>query len=74
MMKKTLTAAVAGLALVATQAAAAQGAAPRVGDRIGATSAASDEFAGVPLVAILAGIGVAAAAIAVATGDDSESD
>ncbi|GAA0618337.1 hypothetical protein GCM10009422_12130 [Brevundimonas kwangchunensis] len=75
-MKKTIAAVTAGLLLVAGQAVAAgqTSAAPRIADRVGAQSGESSEFAGIPLVGILAGIGVLAAVIVVASDDDSESD
>lgn len=74
-MKKTIAAAAAGLLLVAGQAAAAgQTSTVRVGDRIGAQAGDSSEFAGIPLVGIIAAAGVIAAAVAVASDDDSESD
>mgnify|MGYP001260799027 CR=1 FL=1 len=74
-MKKTIAAVAAGLMLVSGQAlAAGQSASARVGDRVGAPVGEASEFAGVPFVVLLAGIGVIAATIAVATDDDSESD
>lgn len=74
-MKKTIAAVAAGLLLVAGQAVAAgQTSTPRVGDRLGATAETSSEFGGIPLVALLAGVGVLAAVIVVVSDDDSESD
>ena len=75
-MKKTIAAVTAGLLLVAGQAAAANqaSATARVGDRVGAASSDSSEFAGIPLIVMLAGAGVLAATIAVISDDDSESD
>ena len=75
-MRKTIAAVTAGLLLVAGQAAAAGSttAADRVGDRIGATSEAADEFAGLPLPVLLIGAAVVVATVVVATDDDSESD
>lgn len=74
-MKKTIAAAVAGLLLVAGQAVAAgQASTPRVGDRLGATAGTSSEFAGIPVVALIAGLGILAATIVVVSDDDSESD
>lgn len=74
-MKKTIAAVTAGLLLVAGQAAAANSTATaRVGDRVGATTEASSEFAGVPVAVLLIGAAVIVAAIVVATDDDSESD
>ena len=73
-MKKILAASVAGLLLVAGQAAATTEASARVGDRVGARSAESSEYASIPLPLI----GVLAVAGAVLfyneVIDDSESD
>ena len=74
-MKKTLAAIAAGSLLVAGQAVAAgQSGVARVGDRVGAQSEASSEFAGIPLIGVLAIAGVIAAAVVVVSGDDSDSD
>lgn len=75
-MRKTVAAVTAGLLLVAGQAAAAgsNSAVARVGDRVGATSDASSEFAGIPLPVLLIGAAVVVATVVVATDDDSESD
>jgi hypothetical protein len=75
-MKKTVAAVVTGLALVAGQAVAAGQNANfvRVGDRVGARAEASSEFAGIPVIGLLAIAGVLAAAIVVVSGDDSDSD
>ena len=75
-MKKTIAAVTAGLLLVAGQAAAANtnSAVARVGDRVGAASGESSEFAGVPLAAVLIGAAVIITTIAVVSDDDSESD
>lgn len=74
-MRKTVAAVTAGLLLVAGQAAAgAQTASVRVGDRVGAASSESSEFAGIPLPVLLIGAAVIVATIAVASNDDSESD
>lgn len=74
-MKKTLAAAAAGLLLVAGQAAASSQAVPaRVGDRVGAQAADSSEFAGMPVIGIVAAAAVLTAFIVVATDDASESD
>jgi hypothetical protein len=76
-MKKTIAAVTAGLLLVSGQAFAAGQTASvsRVGDRVGAQAGESSEFAGVPLVGILAAAGVIAAAVVIVSGDDdSESD
>jgi hypothetical protein len=76
-MKKTIAAAIAGLALVGSQALAQTAAAPRVADRLGAASGEASEFGGgVPAGLIF----VAAAAVGfwfvstVNDDDDSESD
>lgn len=75
-MRKTIAAVTAGLLLVAGQAAAAgsNSAVVRVGDRVGASSEASSEFAGIPLPVLLIGAAVIVATVVVATNDDSESD
>lgn len=75
-MRKTVAAAVAGLLLVAGQAAAAgsTSATARVGDRVGASAESASEFAGIPLPVLLIGAAVIVATIVVATDDDSESD
>lgn len=75
-MNKTIAAVTAGLLLVAGQAAAANAgsAGARVGDRIGASTEASSEFAGVPLPVLLIGAAVIVATVVIATDDDSESD
>ena len=75
-MKKTVVALVTGLALVAGQAAAAgQNAGfARLGDRVGAKADASSEFAGIPVIGLLAIAGVIAAAVVVVSDDASESD
>ena len=74
-MRKTIAAVTAGLLLVAGQAAAANNsAAARVGDRVGARTEASAEFAGVPVFVLLIGAAVLVATVVVATDDSSESD
>jgi len=75
-MRKTVAAAVAGLLLVAGQAAAAGATSTvvRVGDRVGAQAESSSEFAGIPLPVLLIGAAVIVATVVVATDDDSESD
>jgi len=75
-MRKTIAGVTAGLLLVAGQAAAAGSASAvvRVGDRVGATSSESSEFAGIPLPVLLIGAAVLIGVIAVASNDDSESD
>ena len=75
-MRKTIAAVTAGLLLVAGQAAAAgsNNAAVRVGDRVGAASAESSEFAGIPMPVVLIGAAVLVAVVVVATDDDSKSD
>jgi hypothetical protein len=74
-MKKTIAAVTAGLLLVAGQAAAANtSATARVGDRIGAPTAESSEFAGVPLAVLVIGAAIIIGAVVVISDDDSESD
>ena len=74
-MKKTIAAVTAGLLLVSGQAlAAGQSSAVRVGDRVGPQAGESSEFAGIPLIGLIAAAGVLAAVIVVASNDDSESD
>ena len=72
-MKKTVLAIAAGCLLIAGQAAATTQSTARIGDRIGATAESSSEFAGIPIIGLLAIAGVIAATVSVAT-DDSESD
>lgn len=75
-MRRTIAAVTAGLLLVAGQAAAANSnsAVVRVGDRVGAASGETSEFAGIPLPVLLIGAAVIVATVVVATDDDSESD
>ena len=75
-MKKAIAAVTAGLLLVSGQALAAGQASSvsRVNDRVGAASEESSEFAGIPLIGILAGAGIIAAIVVIASDDDSESD
>ena len=76
-MKKTFAAITAGCLLIAGQAAAtasANQAVARVGDRVGAQSESSSEFAGIPAIGLLAIAGVVAAVVVVVSDDDSESD
>ncbi|MBA4338062.1 MAG: hypothetical protein C0421_04365 [Hyphomonas sp.] len=74
-MKKTVAAIAAGLLLVAGQAAAQNdNASARVGDRVGAQAGESSEFAGVPLIPLLAIVAIVVAGIAVATDDDPASN
>ncbi|MFJ6024198.1 hypothetical protein ACIQC9_06325 [Brevundimonas sp. NPDC092305] len=75
-MKKTIAAVTAGLLLVAGQAAAAQNntAVARVGDRIGASTGESSEFAGIPIAVLVIGGAILVAAAVTISDDDSESD
>lgn len=74
-MKKTLAAIAAGTLLIAGQAAAtSEVATARVGDRVGAQAESSSEFAGIPVIGLIAIAGVIAAAVVVVSDDDSESD
>lgn len=72
-MRKTIAAASVGLLLIAGQAVAAgnNSAVVRVGDRVGASAEASNEFAGAPLPVILIGMAVLVGVIAVASDDDA---
>lgn len=74
-MKKTIAAVTAGLLLVAGQATAANTiASDRINDRVGASTAESSEFTGVPLAVLLIGGAVLVATVVILTDDDSESD
>jgi len=75
-MKKVLAAATAGLLLVSGQAIAAgqTSAVSRVGDRVGPVSGEAGEFAGIPLIGIIAAAGIIAAVVVIVSDDDSESD
>lgn len=76
-MNKTLAAMSAGLLLVAGQAGATAmtgQATARVGDRVGARAENASEFAGIPLIGLLAIAGVVAATVVVVSDDASESD
>ncbi len=74
-MKKTVAAVAAGLLLVAGQAVAQNNSATaRVGDRVGAQAAESSEFAGVPLIPLIAVAALIAVGIVVASDDDSASN
>ena len=73
-MKKIIAASVVGLALVAGQAAAANQAAPRIADRVGATAGAAEEFAAIPAPLIFIGAAVLAAVAIDAVVDDGDSD
>lgn len=73
-MKKIIAATVAGLLLVAGQAAANTEASARVGDRVGAQAGESSELAAVPLP-LIGIIGLVAAALVInEITDDGESD
>lgn len=73
-MKKIIVASVAGLLLIAGQAAATTQASARVGDRVGARSAESSELMGLPLPLIFIGAAILAGIAIDAVSDDSESD
>ncbi len=73
-MKKIIAASVAGLLLVAGQAAASTQASARVGDRVGAQSGESSELVGIPLPLLLIGAAILAGLIINEVSDDSESD
>ena len=73
-MKKIIAATVAGLLLVAGQAAATTEASARVGDRVGAQTGESSELAAVPLP-LIAIVGVIAGALIInEITDDGDSD
>ena len=73
-MKKIIAASVAGLLLVAGQAAASAQASARVGDRVGAQRGESSELVGIPLPLILIGAAILTGLIIKEVSDDSESD
>lgn len=72
-MRKTIAAASVGLLLIAGQAVAANNnsAVTRVGDRVGASADAANEFRGVPLPVILIGTAVLIGVITVFSDDDA---
>lgn len=75
-MRKTVAAVTAGLLLISSQVAAADSsnASIRLGDRVGQSSGASEQFAGVPLPVLLIGAAVLVGVVVVVSDDDSESD
>ena len=73
-MKKIIAATVAGLLLVAGQAAASTEASARVGDRVGAQSEESSELLGLPLPLIFIGAAILTGFIIDEVSDNSESD
>ena len=73
-MKKIIAATVAGLLLVAGQAAASTEASARVGDRVGAQSEESSELLGLPLPLIFIGAAILVGFVVNEVVDDSESD
>ena len=73
-MKKIIAASVAGLLLVAGQAAASAQASARVGDRVGAQRGESSELVGIPLPLIFIGAALLVGLIVKEVSDDSESD
>lgn len=76
-MKKAIAAVTAGLLLVSGQALAAgqTTSVSRVGDRVGASADDASEFGGVPIIGIIAAVGILAAAVTIIAGDDdSDSD
>lgn len=73
-MKKIIAASVAGLLLVAGQAAATTEASARVGDRVGARSTESSELAGIPLPLIFIGAAILVGFAVNEIVDDGESD
>ncbi len=73
-MKKIIAATVAGLLLVAGQAAASTEASARVGDRVGAQVGESSELAAIPLPLIFIGAAILVGFVVNEVVDDSESD
>ena len=74
-MKKTIAAAIVGLALVGSQALAQSAATPRVADRLGAASGEASELSGgVPAGLIFAAAAVLGFWFVTEVHDDSESD
>lgn len=76
MRRKMIVAAVAGLALVAAQGAMAASniATVRVGDRLGARPAASQDLVGIPLFMIIGGAALVGFVATVADDDDGDSN
>lgn len=74
MKSKIIAATVAGLLLVAGQAAATTEASARVGDRVGAQAGESSELAAIPLPLIFIGAALLTGLIINEVSDDSESD
>ncbi len=72
-MRKTIAAASVGLLLIAGQAVAANNnsAVVRVGDRVGASADAANEFTGIPLPVLLIGTAVLVGVISVFSDDDA---
>lgn len=72
-MRKTIAAASVGLLLIAGQAVAANNnsVVTRVGDRVGATAEAGNQFAGIPLPVILIGTAVLVGVVSVFSDDDA---
>lgn len=73
-MKKIIAATVAGLLLVAGQAAATTEASARVGDRVGARSSESSELAAIPLPLIFVGAALLIGFAVNEVSEDGESD
>lgn len=70
-MRKSVLAVMAGLMLVAGQAAAAGNTAVvRVGDRVGAKSDTANEFAGIPVAVLVMSAIVVTGAVVVMTDDE----
>lgn len=72
-MRKIILSAVIGLSLLAASASMAAPAYNRIVDRVGASSADSDELTGVPLTVLTIGT-VVATLVLVSSDDNSESD
>ena len=74
LMKKIIAATVAGLLLVAGQAAATTQASARVGDRVGARAGESSELAAIPLPLVFLGAALLIGFAINEVVDDGESD
>ena len=72
-MRKTIAAASVGLLLIAGQAVAANNnsAVTRVGDRVGASADATNEFGGIPLPVLLIGTAIVVGVVTVFSDDDA---
>ncbi len=76
-MRKTVAAAVAGLMLAAgpiTAAAASEGQAVRLGDRVGAKSETASQLYGIPTVVWIGAVLAVVILVAAADDDDKDND